>query len=320
MEQRKLIRLGNSSFALALPKDWIDKSGLKKGDHIFLERSANGEITISPTYKKINGENKKVLDFSNVIGEDTMKREISVAYAQDFNTFEIKGLDSDKKPKVKKLLNYLIGLEIIEDDKDRLVARDYFDLEEVNMSNFVKRIDNNIRNMLELLEAGFNEGKLNSKQFNEIYEADEDINKFYFLINKILIKGANNPSVLNMLKLDGLEMFNHWWLAYNLEHVGDEIKRIARFLKNDEIQKDKTKKISEVFLELKQCYIELINSYYKKDKDLAMQVILNKDNIMKKISLIADDKEANIAKIGEKLKQIRAKIHQINKIIIYNII
>ena len=38
MEQRKLIKLGNSSFALALPKEWVDKSGLKKGDNIFVER------------------------------------------------------------------------------------------------------------------------------------------------------------------------------------------------------------------------------------------------------------------------------------------
>ena len=39
MEQRKLIRLGNSSFAIALPKDWVDKSGLKKGDNVFLEQA-----------------------------------------------------------------------------------------------------------------------------------------------------------------------------------------------------------------------------------------------------------------------------------------
>ena len=36
MEQRKLIKLGNSSFAIALPKDWIEKSGLKKGESIFV--------------------------------------------------------------------------------------------------------------------------------------------------------------------------------------------------------------------------------------------------------------------------------------------
>jgi phosphate uptake regulator len=34
MEQRKLIALGKSSYAITLPKDWVDRNSLEKGDFI----------------------------------------------------------------------------------------------------------------------------------------------------------------------------------------------------------------------------------------------------------------------------------------------
>lgn len=65
MEQRKLIRLGNSSFAIALPKDWVDKSGLKKGDGIFVERNSNGGLTIEASYNKESARKEAIPDLKD---------------------------------------------------------------------------------------------------------------------------------------------------------------------------------------------------------------------------------------------------------------
>ena len=37
MGYRKLIGFGDSSFVVSLPKDWINKHGLKKGDGLMLD-------------------------------------------------------------------------------------------------------------------------------------------------------------------------------------------------------------------------------------------------------------------------------------------
>ena len=243
MEQRKLIKLGNSSFAIALPKDWVEKSGLKKGEDIFIERNANGEIIISSKFKKINGDSVKTLDFSNIDNKNTILRELSTAYVQDYSKLKVSGLkNKDKRAQVKEHVAYLMGLEIIENDEDSITIKDFFDLSEVNIKNFVRRIDNNLREMLSGVETGINTGKLSQKQISEIQESDDDINKFNLLIKKLLMKGMKNPSVLNLLKTDLTELFNDWWVVYNLEHVGDEIKRISRILKQ-EIKAEKTKEL-----------------------------------------------------------------------------
>ncbi|MBS3134491.1 AbrB/MazE/SpoVT family DNA-binding domain-containing protein, partial [Candidatus Woesearchaeota archaeon] len=48
MEHRNLIKFGNSSFVISLPKDWIDRNKLKKGDAIFIEQNGSENLIIIP--------------------------------------------------------------------------------------------------------------------------------------------------------------------------------------------------------------------------------------------------------------------------------
>ncbi len=319
MQQRKLIRLGNSSFAIALPKPWVEKAGLKKGDIIFIEKNSNGELIIMPKFTKLSDEKIKVLDFSDVNDKKLMQREISVSYVQDSNKLEIKGLNKIKAGKIKKILGGLMGIEVIESDNDKIIAKDFFDLGEVDIENFLRRMDNDIREMLDDLEMGIKAGKLTQKQFSELYNIDNDINKFYLFVNKILFKGTNNPSVLNLLKVDVLTLFNNWWMAFNLEHMGDAVKRIARLLEQEGLRKDKIEKVHEIFLGIREAYKESINSYYKKNKQLVLKTISEKDDLITKSNSLSQDKDSTVAKMGEKFKEVVGILHQINKIIIYNL-
>lgn len=320
MEQRKLIKLGNSSFAIALPKDWVEKSGLKKGEDIFIERNANGEIIISSKFKKINGNGVKILDLTNVTDKRIIRRELSTAYVQDYSKLEIKGMkDKDKKAQVKEHAGYLMGLEIIESSEDSLVIKDFFDLSEVNINNFVRRIDNNLRGMIDEIEKGVQVGKLTQKQFSEIVEADDDINKFNLLINKILIKGMRNPSVLNLLKTDVVTLFNDWWVVYNLEHIGDEIKKIAKILKQESIKEGKINDVKTALSKLREVYDSTLTSYYKQDKSAAMSSIMKKEDLANIFEALSSDNEITVAKVGEQFKQISGIIQQVNKVILYNI-
>jgi len=44
--KRKLVRTGKSSYAIILPKDWVEYYGLKEGDYVLLE--VNKFIVIKP--------------------------------------------------------------------------------------------------------------------------------------------------------------------------------------------------------------------------------------------------------------------------------
>ena len=317
MEQRKLIKLGNSSFAVALPKAWIKKSGLKKGEVVFLQEGINGEIILNSEYKKTNTNTIKLIDLSEKNDKKSIQREITIPYIRDYGILELKGIKG-KKEDVKEAIKNLMGLEIVDSSEDKIILKDFFDLNEADMQEFLRRMDNIIRSIFEDLEEGIKKGELNKEEYSGIINADQEINKVYLLINRLFVKGTSNPAVLNLLKTDIQGLFNHWWLSFNLEYIGDELKRIARIISEAKIKKEKVRKILNVLEKTKENYISILNSYYKNDKELAFKTIAEKDEIIKYAEELSQEKESSIAKIGEKLKGIQNFNYQINKVILYS--
>ena len=68
MEFRKLIKFGKSSFVISLPKKWLEKNKLKKGDLLYVSENENGlSLTSKDNEKKefkVNDSERKVLQVS----------------------------------------------------------------------------------------------------------------------------------------------------------------------------------------------------------------------------------------------------------------
>jgi len=219
MEERKLIRLGNSSFAIALPKDWIIKSGLKKGDKVFLIPNSNGEILLSSKPQKTRGDNKITIETNNLT-KYSLKKEMVSAYIKGYDELQFIGKNNrDLRNEIKKIENNLIGFEIVDNNENQVIIKDFFSLEEIDIINFIRRMDNNIRELFDIILGALEPGKLSKKEFEEIKNIDKDINKFYLLLSRIMFKGLDNPSILSSLKLEANELFNIWWCSFNLEHI-----------------------------------------------------------------------------------------------------
>ena len=59
---RKLVKSGLASSTIALPKDWIDKQKLKKGDMIYISEIEGGGLLVTTEPKKdiVNEEHKNI--------------------------------------------------------------------------------------------------------------------------------------------------------------------------------------------------------------------------------------------------------------------
>ena len=58
---RKLVKSGISSFTLALPKNWIEKHELKKGDLLYVEEYIDDTLIISTNIKQEKKEKKELV-------------------------------------------------------------------------------------------------------------------------------------------------------------------------------------------------------------------------------------------------------------------
>lgn len=314
MEERKLIRLGNSSFAIALPKNWITKSGLKKGDKVFIVPNSNGEIIISPEFKRANEEKEIFLDLKDK-EETALQIALISSYLQDYNLFKIKNNLQDKQKKhIKELVKNLMSFEIIEENKEEIKLKDVFNLSEANIEGFVRRIDNIIRSFFEDILIAIQKGKINKEVSNEIQLADKEITKLYLLIGRIFMKSLNNPSFLSSLKIDSMKLFHYWWTALHIERIGDDLKFIARILERQ--IKSNIKELFGLLEQINQNYISTLTYYFQQKEELVKNTIEVNKKIILDIEKI-NQKEIGVAQIAERMKSLQVNIFQISKMISY---
>jgi len=310
MEPRKLIRLGNSSFAIALPKDWVDKSGLKKGDDVFVERNSNGEIILSSKFKKI-GEDKPIsLDLK---GKDETSLQIDIigAYLRDYNTFKIKNnIEAIDKKHIKELVKNLMSFEIIEENKEEIILKDLFNLEEADVKSFVRRMDNLVRGFFEDILIAIKNGKISSDLSKEIQIADREITRIYLLISRIYMKSLNNSSLLNSLDTSYAKLFNDWWTALHLEKLGDGLKHISKILEK-QVKKDEN--IIRLFESVYEKYHGCMNSYYGTGEKTAVKDIISDNSKFFSELNNFDAKEIPASAIIAELKELGSGIFQISK-------
>jgi len=312
IDERKLIRLGNSSFAIALPKQWITKSGLKKGDKVSIVQNSNGELIITSNFKKINGNNsEKSVDINNK-DEKEIAREIVSAYVGGYKIITVNG-EKDKLRLAKKIAKQFLNLELMEENNKKAVFKDLLDLEDVALEKFIRRMDTNLKEMFDLLIQVSRNPKKNKSKIKEIGEIDEDLTKFYFLIWRIMNIGIDNPTIQNSLKINPKSFIALFWISYNLEQIGDELKRIAKKI-------EKLKTLDEIYLTFLEItsenYSKSIKSFFDNNKELSREIILSEDNWIRMSDKLS--KIAGFEAIAEKLKQINASIHHNSKMIFYN--
>lgn len=316
MQPRKLIKLGNSSFAIALPKDWIEESGLNKGDEVFVERNANGEIIISPEFKKANSGSRVEINTSN-LGEDFLKKEIRAAFIKGYESISFFGdLNKVKKDQIRKNLSELVSFEEVENNEKEIMIKDFFNLEDARIENFVKRIDNNLKEVFNLLMINIEKGSISPKLLKEIDEIDSDINKMHLLISRIFFKGISSPAVISLLKTNSANLVSEWWISFNLESIGDRLKRIIKIFNKEKLGIDIYPRILEALKATKANYEISLKPYYRKDKASAISYLDASKEYRDRTDKLLDNDISTI-KILNELKAIENHCYQNVKIALY---
>jgi phosphate uptake regulator len=313
MDQRKLIRLGNSSFAIALPKNWVEKASLKKGDKVFITPNTSGELIISPSLQKINGKEEKIFIDLKGKDEEEIARDINSAYVGGNKTIEVAG-EKDKIKIAKNKSKKFISLELVEETQDGAVFRDLLDIEDVGITNFMRRMDNNLKEMFTLIMEILNDKKKISQVTKELENIDKDITKFYFLIWRFMNLGVDNLSLQQNLKMNSKSLIFNFWIAYNIEHIGDDLKRATRKL---EKIPDKKKKFIGIFNLLSENYDKCMKSFFEKNKDFSKQVLMARQDIISECQKLSQKKDFEA--VVEKLFSIQESIYNNAKMIFYEI-
>jgi phosphate uptake regulator len=321
MEYRKLIKFGNSSFIVSLPKTWVNRHNLKKGDPIHLDVNGTGELMISPKIIEPTKEKKSITIDTDNKDLHYLQREIVSAYICNFHNIVLVGEQlMGKASEIREVLNELVALEIMEQTSKRISAKDFLDMDNISIENIIRKIDMIVRSTIFDIKTLAEEKKKSSEI---AYARDKDINRLTILALRTIRYGIDSATFMNKNKLKPHELLQLNQLATYLEKTADEAKRIAKLF--DHMIDDHLKTSEEIvfynhllscFVEVEDMYVQVMKAYYKKDRyqafELAKKRIFLKEKLDELSMQAVMQKKSN--KILEKISSMLTNIHYINRV------
>lgn len=301
METRKLVKAGQASHTISLPKEWITKNNLKKGDTVWITNKSDNELLITPSSEQKASEKKEKT--INIDGKDmeTIQRDITSAYLNNYSTITLIGNAVTQKTKeIRKILHDFVALEISEQTSMRIVAKDLLNLQEISLQKTISRMDLIIRTMIDDTLLSF-EGK---ELQESVQYRDYDVNRLYFLLSRLLKGSLKDPALASQLGIKKDEVLSYWYLIVNLENLADYIKNISE---TGNTRNKQAKKIIEI---LQKNYLDIMKAHYNKDRALADSVIKKRTEIQEECEKLKNPE------INAVVKAITTAINNIAKTVI----
>lgn len=265
---RKIIGFGNGGYVVSLPRRWIKKNKLKKGDLLSIGEDSD-ELTFSISAKEQKKEEKEVTIETEGKELDRIETEIVSAYLNNCTTIRIisKNLLTNVV-EIKDTLRNLAGLEIMEQTSTRIVARDLININDISIENLIRRMDLIIRGMIDDCFKCIYGGD----HYESIFQRDVDVNRLFYLVTRVIKNALKNPGVARGFNKDPYQLSADELIAIRLEKIADRQKRIARYLRGTRMKESTVKELDRLCQDIKKAYYDVMKAYYTDNKNTAFEI------------------------------------------------
>ncbi len=312
MEFRKLISFGKNSYVISLPKHWVKQNNLQKGALLSVDvRDTN--LLVSPHDLKESEEREISIQIDGK-SVRRLQREIISAYINDYKSITLYGEEMKEKAKeIQATIQNLMALEVMEQTSKKIVARDFLNMDNISITNLIRKIDVILRSLLEDCINMFEEDT-----YDSIYHRDQDVNRLSFLVFRVIEFGLRNPSFMyKKHNLRSHDMLHLWWFVFNLEGAADETKRIARYMRGVKLKKSEQAFLVDLLRNTKEAYIKVMKSFYQKDAEIAHAILeLKTDRVKQCEDFYLANKDLDfVGSLAERVKSIVNIVHNLGRVV-----
>lgn len=232
MYARKLQQIGSGTLYLSLPKDIVKRWNLKKGDIIRIDESHNGNIVLYVREDKEAEESYGILNLSS-LDIKSIKRKILGMYLLGYTTIIIKspsGIEPEIRDLIRETTRSFIGLEIMEETTNTITLQSVVNISTTHPYKLLQRAS--------LISSSIYKDALSTAILGNIMiersiaKRDEDVNRLYFLMVRVLRAAARDHRILRKFELSDIDLMDLRLAASFIENIGDIGAEIALLLSN----------------------------------------------------------------------------------------
>ncbi len=227
MENRKVQCVGGSTFIVSLPKSWIEKTGIQKGDSVSLHVQSDGRLLLDPK-SDMKLLRKKVLILKDEDCESLLRKLIGV-YIAGYSIIQIeakKQITPYKRQTIREFTRKVIGLEIVEESINTVTIQELIDPGGLSLSKTIKRMYLIVKSMHQDAILALREK--NGELAKDVAERDDEIDRLYWLVCKqynMIIKDMRFAEKIGMSCESAL---NFLTIARIIERIGDHAAKMAK--------------------------------------------------------------------------------------------
>jgi phosphate uptake regulator len=220
---RKVQRTQSGTFFVCVPKSWAERYGLKRGSVVSLGETADGRLLVDPKFGTEPSPRSIALKPGPILS-----REIVGKYLLGFDIIRVEAkerISFDVRENVKETVSRLIGLEIVEEDYSSIVLQCLLEPSGFPPEKILRRGY--------AIAAGMHRDVVNALLDGDLHLAknvtarDEEVNRLYFLLVRILRTIIQNPSLNEKLGVQPIDCLDYRLAASLVEAIGDECVRMA---------------------------------------------------------------------------------------------
>jgi phosphate uptake regulator len=270
-EPRKVQRTAGGTYFVCLPKSWADRYGVHKGGVVGVSETSDGKLIIDTKFGAEQSPRTVSLEPGPRLG-----REIIAKYLLGFDVIRVEGKERigfDIRDAVKNTVRHLVGLEIVEEDHAGIVLQCLLEPSGFPPEKILRRGYSIAAGMHRDVINAFVEGDVQLAK--SVMARDDEGNRLYFLLVRILRTIIQNPSLNEKLGVGPIECLDYRLAASLVEAIGDNCVRTAQ--KTIELAgKRLEKEMGRLFMNLQSLSLEAhekaLNAFLVGDVALAEDV------------------------------------------------
>ncbi len=287
MDIRRLQRAKGGSFTLSLPKSWVEKRKLKRGEQIAVSEEEDGSLRLYPITKPLEKSLDVVLALEDYPNLRALEYSVGTYYIQGSNKIDIISkeiIPAEQKRRLKLLRTDLPGVEIAEEEARKISFQVLIDPAAFSLESLIEKTSAFSLNLQE--DAVRCVVEQNFPLAEEVLERGKEAQRHYRMTIRQVALASLNRSIAEKAGVKSCqECITFALIARDLSRLVYHSSSIARHILNikdariDREILDTAANMSTVAHEMQ---AEAVRAFLKKDVELAVIAMGKMDTIRKK--------------------------------------
>ncbi|MBS7639758.1 MAG: PhoU domain-containing protein [Candidatus Bathyarchaeia archaeon] len=278
MELRKVQMTKSGTFFVTLPKEWAQNYGLTRGSIVASLITPDGKLIIDPKYGVEHAPRT-----ITIRPGPYLSREIIGKYLLGYDIICVESKDRitpDQRDTIKRASAQLIGLEIIEEDYNKIVMQCLLEPSALSPEKILRREHLIASGMCKDAITALLEGDKHLAR--NVVARDNEVDRLYFLLVRILRTIIQNPSLGEKMKIHPVYCLDYRLTASLIESVADQSSQIAEYamrFKGSEFTDESLKAVYDLHKAVHEAYNDAVIAFLSHNVSIAESVRERKQSI-----------------------------------------